>query len=97
MMRRLLIGLSASACVLCSGVAGSLVVDPAEYQFTWNNTYPAADVRSSCATTGGTIDTGAFTVATTSSSLFARYRTRLETDGADLKSTKPRGFVVILF
>ena len=96
-MRRLLICLSAAACVLCAVAAESLVVDSAEYQFTWNNTYPAADARSSCATAGGTIDTGAFTAATASSALLARYRTRLETEGADLKSTKPRGFVVILF
>lgn len=96
-MRRLLIGLSAVACALCADAAGSLVVDPAEYQFTWNSTYPATDARSSCATTGGAIDTGAFTAVTTSSSLLARYRTKLETEGCDLKSTKPRGFIIIAF
>ncbi len=75
--------------------ADSLVVNPNEYQFTWNDTYPAENVCSSASSGAGVIDTGAFRSASQFSSLIARYRTMLASEARNLTSKLRKGLVIM--
>lgn len=75
--------------------ADSLVVNPDEYQFAWNGTYPAENACSSSSSSAGGIDTGAFMSASQFSSLIARYRTMLASEARNLTSKLRKGFMII--
>ena len=77
--------------------ADSLVVNPDEYQFAWNGTYPAENVCSSASSGAGVIDTGAFMSASQFSSLIARYRTMLASEARNLTSKLRKGLMIIFF